>query len=165
MGHPLHLTVPDGLPFIDFEREFDHPVADVFRAHADPDLFRQWIGPRGLRTRIDGFEFRPGGAYRFVQRGEDGAEEYAFRGVFHTVRENELVVQTFEYEGWPDAVDLEYLHFEDRGDGGCRLRGHTVHASQEARDGMVGSGMEKGMAEGYERLEELLTGRPAQEGA
>jgi uncharacterized protein YndB with AHSA1/START domain len=165
MGHPLHLTVPDGLPFIDFEREFDHPVADVFRAHADPDLFRQWIGPRGLRTRIDGFEFRPGGAYRFVQRGADSAEEYAFRGVFHTVRENELVVQTFEYEGWPDAVDLEYLHFEDLGDGRCRLRGHTVHASQEARDGMVGSGMEKGMAEGYERLEELLGGRTAQGGA
>ena len=80
------------------------------------------------------------------------------------MRENELVVQTFEYEDWPDAVDLEYLHFEDLGDGRCRLRGHTVHASQEARDGMVGSGMEKGVAEGYERLEELLGGRTAQGG-
>lgn len=158
MGHDLHLTVPDGVPYIDFERDFDFSVEDVFRAHADPELFRQWIGPRGLSTRIDGFEFRAGGAYRFVQRGEDSTEEHAFRGVFHTVRENELVVQTFEYEGWPDAVDLEYLHFEDLGGGRCRLRGHTVHASQEARDGMAASGMENGMAEGYERLEELLAG-------
>ncbi len=158
MGHDLHLTVPDGVPYIDFERDFDFSVADVFRAHADPELFRQWIGPRGLRTRIDGFEFRTGGAYRFVQSGEDSAEEHAFHGVFHTVRENELVVQTFEYEGWPDAVDLEYLHFEDLGGGRSRLRGHTVHASQEARDGMAASGMENGMAEGYERLEELLAG-------
>lgn len=158
MGHDLHLTVPDGVPYIDFERDFDFAAADVFHAHADPELFRQWIGPRGLRTRIDGFEFRAGGAYRFVQRGEDSAEEYAFHGVFHTVRENELIVQTFEYEGRPDAVDLEYLHFEDLGGGRSRLRGHTVHASQEARDGTAASGMENGMAEGYERLEELLAG-------
>lgn len=158
MGHALRLNVPDGVPYIDFERDFDFPVEEVFRAHAAPELYRQWIGPRGLRTRIDDFEFRNGGAYRFVQRGEAGTEEHAFRGVFHTVRENELVVRTFEYEGRPDAVDLEYLHFEDLDGARCRLRGHTVHASWEARDGTAASGMENGMAEGCERLEELLAG-------
>ncbi|MCJ8504626.1 SRPBCC family protein [Kocuria flava] len=156
MGHPLELSIPDGLPYIDFAREFDHPVAEVFRAHADPELYARWIGPRGLRTRIEQHDVRTGGAWAFAQTPEEGGEEYGFRGTFHTVRRDELVVQTFEYLGAPDAVDLEFLRFEDLGDGRCRLVGHTVHASVAARDAMAASGMEDGMTQGYERLDELL---------
>ena len=156
MTNPLKLSVPEGLPFIDFEREFDFPVADVFRAHKEPDLIAQWLGPRGLKMEMDHYDFRSGGTYRYIHTGPDGVA-YEFTGVFHTVRENEFALQTFEFGGYPDVVSLEFMTFEDLGGGRCRLRGHSVYPSMEARDGMAQSGMEGGMTEGYERLDELLT--------
>jgi uncharacterized protein YndB with AHSA1/START domain len=151
----LHVSAPEGLPFIDTEREFDFPVADVFRAHADPDLVTQWLGPRGLKMEMDHYDFRTGGTYRYIHTGPDGVP-YSFSGVFHTVRENEFAIQTFEFGGYPDVVSIEFLTFTDLGDGRSKVSGHAVYPSMEARDGMVSSGMEQGMGEGYERLEELL---------
>ncbi|MCO4273182.1 SRPBCC family protein [Pseudarthrobacter sp. HLT3-5] len=157
MSNPLNLTIPEGLPFIDFEREFDFPVADVFRAHKDPDLIVQWLGPRGMKMELNHFDFRTGGSYSYVHTGPDGVA-YEFSGVYHTVRENEFAIQTFEFDGYPDVVSIEFLTFEDLGEGRSRVRGHSVYPTQEARDGMAQSGMEGGMTEGYERLDELLSG-------
>ncbi|HET6240724.1 MAG TPA: SRPBCC family protein [Arthrobacter sp.] len=155
MSNALKLTVPEGLPFIDFEREFDFPVAEVFRAHKEPELIAQWLGPRGTQVRIDHYDFRTGGSYLYRHTGPDG-NSYAFSGVFHTVRTNEFAIQTFEFDGYPDVVSIEFLTFEDVGGGRSRLRGHAVYPSMEARNGMAQSGMEGGMSEGYERPEELL---------
>ena len=154
MTNALQVTVPDGVPFMDFVREFDYPAREVFRAHVNPESYVQWIGPDGLQTRIDAFEATPGGSYRFVQT--DGEGEFAFRGVFHSVRQNEFILQTFEYEGYPDQASLDYLHFEDLPDGRSRLTGHSLYPSVETRDNFVSSGMESGMAVGYDKLEQLL---------
>ena len=156
MSNALTLTVPEGLPFIDFQREFDFGVDDVFRAHADPDLVKEWLGPRGMKMEVDHYDFRTGGTYNYVHTGPDGVP-YTFSGVFHTVRPNEFAIQTFEFGGYPDVVSIEFMTFEDLGDGRCRLSGHAVYPSMEARDGMASSGMEGGMTEGYERLDELLS--------
>lgn len=155
MTNPLNVNVPEGLPFIEFDREFDAPIEAVFRAHKEPDLVKQWLGPDGYDTDIDSYDFRTGGRFRFVQRGTEG-EEYAFNGVYHVVRDNEFAIQTFEFEGFPDVVSIESLTFEDLGDGRSRVRGHATYPSLEARDGMVSSGMESGMSEGYERLDKVL---------
>jgi uncharacterized protein YndB with AHSA1/START domain len=157
MSNALTLTVPGDLPYIDYEREFEFPVAEVFRAHKDPELVAQWLGPRRLKMEIDHYDFRTGGSYRYTHVDPDGAS-YGFSGVFHTVRENEFAIQTFEFDGYPDVVSIEYLTFEDLGNGRSRIRGHSVYPTQEARDGMAQSGMEGGMTEGYERLDELLSG-------
>ena len=151
----LDVTAPEGLPFIDFVREFDAPVADVYRAHSDPDLVKRWLGPHGYEMEIDRFDMRTGGRYRYVHRNPEG-EEFAFNGVIHVARENRFIVQTFEFEGFPDVVSLESLRFEDVGDGRTRLVGHSVYPTLEARDGMAASGMESGMSQGYERLDDLL---------
>jgi uncharacterized protein YndB with AHSA1/START domain len=156
MTNPLRVDAPEGVPFIDFEREFDAPVDAVFRAHKEPDLVKQWMGPSEYTTDIDTYDFRTGGRWRYVQRNEAG-EEYAFNGVFHVVRENEFAIQTFEFEMFPDVVSIESLTFEDLGDGRSRVRGHATYPSLEARDGMVEGGMETGMTEGYQRLDDLLT--------
>lgn len=155
MTNSLTITAPEGLPFIDIEREFDAPVEAVFRAHKDPELIKQWLGPHGYEMEIDHYDFTSQGGYRYVHRNPDG-EEFAFNGVFHVVRENEFAVQTFEFEGYPDVVSIESVRFEDLGNGRTRLRVHSVYPSLEARDGMVASGMEKGVREGYERLEKLV---------
>ncbi|MGH8872087.1 MAG: SRPBCC family protein [Acidimicrobiia bacterium] len=155
MTNQLKVTAPDGLPFVEFERDLDAPVASVFRAHQDPELVEQWLGPARYEMEIEMYDFRTGGRYRYVHRNDQG-EEYRFNGVFHAVRENEVAIQTFEYEEYPDVVSLDHLVFEDLGDRRTRLRGRSVFPSLEARDGMVQSGMESGMAEGYERLDKVL---------
>jgi len=157
MTNPLQVSAPDGLPFIDFEREFDAPVDAVFRAHKEPDLVKQWMGPRDYDTDIEIYDFRTGGRWRFVHRNPEG-EEYAFNGVFHVVRENEFAIQTFEFEGYPDVVSIESITFERLDGGRTRLRGHAVYPTMEARDGMVGSGMETGMNAGYAKLDDVLDG-------
>lgn len=157
MSNALKLSVPEGLPFIDFEREFDFPVADVFQAHRDPDLVVRWLGPRRVRMDVDHYDFRTGGSYRYTHTGPDGVA-HLFTGMFHTVRENDFAVQTFEYGGYPDVVSIEFLTFQDLGGGRTRLTAHAVYPSMAARDGMAQSGMEGGLTESYERLEELLAG-------
>ena len=72
------------------------------------------------------------------------------------MRPAELIVQTFTYEGFPDGVALEKLVLEDLGDGRTRLTATSLVDSFEARDAVVSSGMEGGVREGYERLDELL---------
>ncbi|RKT76868.1 uncharacterized protein YndB with AHSA1/START domain [Terracoccus luteus] len=157
MTNALTLDVPAGVPWIDFRREFDAPAAAVWNAHRDPDLVSRWLGPHGYEMVVERWDFTTGGGYRYVHRDPDDPEggEYGFRGAFHTVRED-LVVQTFEYDGMPDEVALELLRFVDLGDGRCRLEGRSIGTTVEGRDAMVQSGMETGMAQGYERLDGLL---------
>jgi uncharacterized protein YndB with AHSA1/START domain len=144
---------PD-VPLIRIIREFDAPPEKVYRAHTDPELVAQWMGPNGMENRIDQWDCRNGGSWRYVAI-RDG-EEYGFRGCFHEVRPNELIVQTFTFEGMPDGVALEKLVLEDLGDGRTRLTATSLVDSFEGRDAFVASGMEVGVNEGYEKLDDLL---------
>jgi uncharacterized protein YndB with AHSA1/START domain len=157
MSNPLVIDAVPGTSYADITREFDAPVEALFRAHADPELFAQWIGPGGERTEVTHWDFRTGGGYRFVQRDANG--EYAFRGIFHTIRENELIIQTFEFEGWPDEVSMDRIGFESLPDGRSRIVDHSVFPTVEVLENMVSEGMERGMREGYEKLERMLAGR------
>jgi hypothetical protein len=87
------------------------------------------------------------------------AVEYRFNGTFHTVRHDEFLIQTLEFEGAPDMVNIEYMWFEDIGGGRSWLCGRSVCPNIEARDALPSSGMEGGMTEGYERLDSLLSSR------
>jgi uncharacterized protein YndB with AHSA1/START domain len=136
-------------------RIFDAPRELVFKACTDPDLIPQWWGPRYLTTTIDKMDAKPGGSWRFVQRDAEG-HEFAFHGVYHTVRRPEQTVETFEFEGVPGHVTLESATLEDLGGGKTKLTVHSVFQSVEDRDGMIASGMEQGLAESHDRLEELL---------
>ena len=160
MTNKVQIHAPEGLPFIDITREFDAPVAAVFRAHQDPELVKQWLGPRGYVMEIEEFDFRTGGRYVYVHTDPEG-QEYRFNGVFHVVKENRSVIQTFEYEGAGGAVSIESMTFVDLGDNRTRLEGHSTYPSLEGRDAMVESGMETGVSEGYERLDEILEGQEA----
>ena len=142
------------VPIIRITREFAGTPEQLLRAHTDPELFAQWIGPSSLDTRIDEWDARSGGSWRFVST-RDG-EEYAFRGCFHDIRPDRIV-QTFTYEGDPDGVALETLWFDDLGDGRTRLRTQSLVDSFEGRDAWLRSGMEVGVNEGYAKLEEMLT--------
>lgn len=156
--HDLVVTAAPDVPFVMMEREIDATVAQVFRAYTEPALLVQWLGPRGMAMDVTEHEMRVGGRWAFTHTDEQG-NVYGFRGVFHQVVPNEQIVQTFEFDGYPGHVSLERVELEDLGDR-TLIRTHSVFQSQEDRDGMVASGMERGVREGYERLEELLEIRP-----
>jgi uncharacterized protein YndB with AHSA1/START domain len=150
------IVADPAMPTIVITREFEAPPERVFRAYTEPDLVAQWMGPRRLAIEIVEFDARTGGSYRYVHHDPDGSE-YGFRGVFHEVRPTERIVQTFTYEGYPDGVSLETAVFEDL-DGRTRVTTTSVMDSVEGRDAMIASGMEGGLREAYDRLEELLAG-------
>jgi uncharacterized protein YndB with AHSA1/START domain len=155
--HPeTSIEVDPRVPLVRIVREFAAPPAKVFRAHTDPALIVQWLGPRDITMEIDHFDCRTGGSYRYLHRRGD--EEYGFHGSFHEVRPAELIVQTFTFEGFPDGVALERLILEDLGGGRTRLIATSLVDSFEDRDAFVASGMEHGVREGYEVLDELLAG-------
>ncbi len=154
--HQTEIVADPEVPLVRITREFDAPPAKVFRAHTDPDLVAQWMSPRSHEIRIDHFDCRTGGSYRYVH-SSDG-NEYGFRGCFHEVRPSDLIVQTFTFEGFPDGVALEKLVFEDLGDGRTRLVATSLVDTFEGRDAFLASGMEEGLRECYERLDGLLAG-------
>jgi uncharacterized protein YndB with AHSA1/START domain len=103
--HETEISVDPDLPIVRITREFDAAPEKVFRAHVDPDLVVQWLGPRGLEMSIGHYDCRTGGSYRYTHADADG--EYRFFGAFHEVRPPERIVQTFTYEGFPDGVSLD----------------------------------------------------------
>lgn len=152
-----HLTADPGRTDLTITREFDAPRGHVFRAFVDPALYVRWLGPRRLKTRMEIFEPRPGGSYRYVQTDLDGSL-HAFHGVYHEVSAPETIISTFEYEGLPEGghVVLDATSFEALPGGRTRVTTRSVFLSVDDRDGMLNSGMAEGMREMYERLDEVL---------
>jgi uncharacterized protein YndB with AHSA1/START domain len=136
-------------------RVFDAPRDLVFRAYTDRNLMPQWWGPRRFTTTIGKMDVKPGGLWRCVQRDAAG-NEYAFHGVYHEVRSPERIVDTFEFEGMPGHVSLETCTLEEI-NGKTKMTGRSVYQTIEDRDNMLRSGMEEGVFESMDRLEELLT--------
>jgi len=97
---------------------------------------------------------RPGGEWRFVQKSPDGAE-YGFRGEYQEVVPPERFTTTFEFEGMPGHILVETFSFTET-NGITTLTTVATYDSQEDLDGMVGTGMEAGAAESYDRLDEFL---------
>lgn len=155
-SHETQIVADPDIPLVWITREFDASPEKVFRAHTDPELLVQWLGPRNTQMRIDHYDCRTGGSYRYLHVSD--GNEFGFHGCFHEVRPSELIVQTFTFEGMPDGVALEKLTLEDLGDDRTRLTATSLVDSFENRDAFVASGMEAGVREGYERLDELLAG-------
>ncbi|MBB3052285.1 uncharacterized protein YndB with AHSA1/START domain [Prauserella isguenensis] len=153
--HETEITADERVPTIEIVREFDAEPDRVFRAHVDPELYRRWVGPHSLTTRIIKWDARTGGEWAFAN-DRDGEEIASFYGSFHEVRPDERIVWTFTYEGAPDGVSLETLTFERLDGGRTRLRGLSLVEDFETRDGILASGMDTGVREGYEKLDQLL---------
>ena len=143
------------LPTVRIVRDFDAPPDKVFRAWTDPKLVAEWLGPKDLSTRIDTWDMRTGGSYRYAAE-RAGEEVASFYGSFHEVRPSSRLVQTFTYEGAPDGVSLDTATFEEIEPGRTRVTILSVVDTMEAREAILASGMETGVVEGYERLDTLL---------
>jgi len=153
------IAVGTQTPSITITREFDAPRELVFRAWTDAALVPQWIGPRSVRTELTHWDCRRGGAWAYTASRCDTDELLAtFYGSFHEVREPERLVQTFTYEGAPDGVSLETLVLQELPGGRTRSVMTSIVESFELRDQILASGMEVGVIEGFEKLDDLIAG-------
>ena len=148
------IVAEPGIPQIVTTREFDAPRELLFRAHVDPDLLVQWLGPRELAMTVQEYDVRDGGRWRYENTDAEG-NRYGFHGGFHGTPSADAIVQTFEFEGAPGHVALDTVTFTER-DGRTLLRRVSSFQSVQDRDAMVASGMEHGVRDSDERLTELL---------
>jgi uncharacterized protein YndB with AHSA1/START domain len=139
-------------------REFEAPRELVFKTFTDKKLYAQWLGPRGYTMKIVRFEPKNGGGWRYVQKDQKG-KEFGFHGVYHEILPPERMIDTFEFEGLPEKghVSFETAKFEELPGGKTKLVIQTIFQSVQDRDAMIKSGMEGGMNESFDRLDELLT--------
>ena len=151
-----------GVPQIVVLREFDTSPTVLFRAHTEPDLLVQWLGPAALVTTVDQLDPRHGGRWRYTQTDGRGIG-HSFHGLFHGDPTPERIVQTYEFDEQPGRVYLNTITFEPRG-GRTLLRQNTVFQSVEDRDGYVRAGMEHGVHASMANLDALVSKLRTQEG-
>ncbi|HTD42463.1 MAG TPA: SRPBCC family protein [Mucilaginibacter sp.] len=151
------IIVEPGKQELFIKREFEAPRELVFKAFTDADLLVQWLGPCELTMRIDKHEARAGGSYRYVHIDPQG-NEYGFHGVSHEMLVPERLIRTFEFEGLPESghVVLETARFEALPNDRTRVVIQSVFQSVADRDGMVQAGMEHGVNDSHNMLDELL---------
>lgn len=154
--HETEISAAADVPTITITREFDAPRELVFRAWTEPDLVAAWMGPRSVTMNITHWDCRRGGSWAYTAGREGEPDFTSFYGSFHEVRAPERLVQTFTWEGAPDGVSLETMTFEELPGGRTRCVGVSVVESFEIRDAILSSGMDTGVIEGYEQLDELL---------
>jgi len=157
MKNQTKITAEKGVQELFIHREFEAPRELVFKAFNDPELITQWLGACDMTMRIDYFDSRTGGSYRFIHSTPQG-QEYAFNGTIHEVLAPERLIRTFEFEGLPERghVVLETATFDVLPDNRTKLTIQSVFRSVADRDGIVASGMEYGVNDSHKKLDELL---------
>ena len=134
-------------------REFEAPRELVYRAWTEPDLVRRWWHANRGEMTVCEIDLRVGGRWRYVMYTPDGTE-VAFHGEYREIAPNERIVQTEVFEGFPDAGAIETLEFEDL-DGRTRVTMLVQHERPEHRDAHVNSGMEDGLQDALDLLEQV----------
>ena len=160
MKNTTRITAEKGKQEFFIEREFDAPPALVFTAFTEPEWLLQWLGPSNLSMEIEKLDNRSGGSYRFLHADNKG-NQFAFNGAIHEVTEPVRMIRTFEFEGLPERghVSLEFLTLEALPGERTKLHIQSIFKSVEDRDGMINSGMEGGMNEGFDKLDKLFEQR------
>jgi len=152
----LKVTMPSDRE-IAMTRVFDAPRKLVFDAHTKPELVRRWLlGPPGWSMPVCEMDLRVGGKYRWVWRGDSDGSTMGIGGVYREIVAPERIVSTERFdEAWYPGEGLNTLVLVEEG-GRTTLTQTMRYQSTEARDAVLKSGMEKGVAASYDRLAELL---------
>ena len=133
-------------------REFEAPVALLFKAFTHSELFEQWMG-----TKVTKFDCEPHGSYRFETSGPDGNIAFRANGTFHEVIPNERITRTFEMENTSFPVQLEFLEFEQLSANTSQLNMQIIFRSNEFRDQLLQMPFAQGLNYAHNTLQELLS--------
>jgi uncharacterized protein YndB with AHSA1/START domain len=154
MTTETQIETPAGEPVIKVRRFFKAPPELVYRACTEADYIRRWMGPRRLEVSECDVDLRVGGNWRLVHRAPDGTE-FVFYGEILELDPPRRRVGTFVWEGAPGDRVVETMELQAVEDG-TLLTTTSVHTSVAARDMHVANGMESGIIESYERLDEVV---------
>lgn len=151
------ITAEPGKQEVIIIREFDAPRELVFKAFTDPKIIVKWLGPKDYTMTINKWESKSGGSWEYTHADKMG-NKFSFHGVCHELLAPERIIQTFEFDGLPEKghVAMETARFESLPGNRTRVITQSVFQSVADRDGMVQSGMEYGVRDSHERLDELL---------
>jgi uncharacterized protein YndB with AHSA1/START domain len=151
----LTVDAPANEPVVKVSRTFKAPRALVWKALSEPEHVVRWWGPHGYENRAVTFEFRPGGKWRIETTMPEG-EVIVFYGEYREIVKPERIQQTFGFEPMPpDVYSIDTTTLEER-NGETIYRTISVLPDMAARDGLLASGMEIGVREGFERLDAML---------
>ncbi|GAA4570244.1 SRPBCC family protein [Planotetraspora kaengkrachanensis] len=153
-GEGLSVTTPSDTELV-LTRTFDASRPLVFDAFTRPELLRRWHGARGWHLVVCEIDLRPGGTWRFVSRGPDGAE-MGLSGVYHEVEPPYRLVQTELHTGWEAGEALVTTVF-DESHGRTTMNTTVRYSSREIRDSVLRTPMKRGAGEAYDRLAEVLS--------
>jgi uncharacterized protein YndB with AHSA1/START domain len=146
------------------ERDFNAPRELVFDAFTKPELVRRWLlGPDGWTLPVCEIDLRVGGAYRYLWKKESTGGQMGMGGIFREIVRPEIIVATEKFDdAWYPGEAVDTTVFEEPSRGITRVRLTVLYESREARDKATRSGMERGMAAGYDRLEQVLASSAVQ---
>jgi uncharacterized protein YndB with AHSA1/START domain len=135
------------------ERDFAAPTALVWRAITEPNLVRRWWHAHRGEITVCEIDLRVGGKWRYAMRPSRG-DEFAFYGEFLEIAPNQRIVQTETFEPFPDATATNTTTLSEH-DGVTHLRTLVQHKTPETRDMHINSGMEPGMQDAFDLLEQV----------
>lgn len=150
MGRKTEVQAKEGKQEIIITRQFDLPVASLFRAYVDPEIVAQWMG-----TNVIQLENKVHGSYRFETTDPFG-NKHGFNGVMHEIVPNSKITRTFEMENSSFPVQLEFLEFISINESQSRLSMQIVFKSVEFRDELLKLPFAKGINMAHNRLQEVL---------
>lgn len=151
MEKKTQVNAEEGKQELLITREFDLPVDLLFRAHADPEIFGQWMGTKVLK-----FESKKHGSWQFETTDPNGHVVFRANGVFHEFEPNRKITRTFEMEDTPFDVQLEFLEFESLTAQTSKLSMHIVYRSIALRDQMLQLPFAQGLNMAHNRLQKIV---------
>jgi uncharacterized protein YndB with AHSA1/START domain len=156
MERKTKVNAEDGKQDFVITREFDLPVELLFKAHAEPDIFEQWMSHEYGTAKVLKFENKKHGGWEFELIDVKGNKVFGANGVFHEFVPNQRITRTFEMDNSPFGVQLEFLEFEKLTDDTSKLSMHTVFRSGALRDQLLKLPFSQGLDMAHNRLQEVL---------
>ena len=151
MEHKTKVHAEDGKQELVITREFDLPLALLFKAYAEPDIVAQWMGTKVLKL-----ENKPHGGYQFETSDPQGNVVFRANGAIHEFVPDQKITRTFEMENTPFPVQLEYLAFEPLTDTTSKLTMHIVYKSVAIRDQVLQLPFAQGINMAHNRLQDIV---------
>jgi uncharacterized protein YndB with AHSA1/START domain len=152
MEKKTKITAEDGKQDLVITREFDLPLALLFKAYVEPDIIEQWMGTKVLKL-----ENKKHGSWQFETTDAQGNAVFRANGVIHDFSPNQKITRTFEMENTPFGVQLEFLEFAKITDDTSKLNMHTVYRSVAQRDQMLQIGLAPGVNMAHNRLQDIVS--------
>lgn len=151
MEHKTKINAPEGKQELTITREFDLPLALLFKAYQEPELIEQWMG-----TKVVKLENKKHGSYSF-ETAHEGQVMFRANGTIHEFIPEQTIIRTFEMENAEIGVQLEFLEFEKLTDHTSKLSMQVIYRSVEHRAIQLKMPFEYGLNMAHDRLQEILS--------